>query len=145
MRRGGDLSYVEFSLSDKESFAVGDCVYMSKLAFDASGKELPARPLISGNVSSSQHTSLEFGVIQNLWRCSVTGQMRVRWTKLVRSSAAMAASDGGGSDEEDGQFQSSDVIECSASRCFGKFMLLSDEDYRLRSWATTTDHLFHVF
>ena len=49
------------------------------------------------------------------------------------------------SDEEDGLFQSSDVIECSASRCFGKFMLLSDEDYRLRSWATTTDHLFHVF
>ena len=61
----------------------------------------------------------------------------MRWTKLVRCSAS-------GSDE-DGLFQSSDVVECSVDRCIGKVMLLSDEDYRLRSWATTTDHLFHVY
>jgi hypothetical protein len=140
MRRGGDLSYVEFSLGDKESFTVGDCIYVSKLAFDASGKEVLTRSQSSGSGSPMKDTALDIGVIQSLWQCSVTGQMRMRWAKLVRRDAGMAGSGGA----EDGLFQSSDVVECSVSRCIGKFMLLSNEDYLLRSWATTTDHLYHV-
>ena len=45
---GGDLSYVEFSRGSKESFSVGDCIYISPLSFDASGKEIMRRLISVG-------------------------------------------------------------------------------------------------
>ena len=84
------------------------------------------------------------GVIQKLWQCSETGQMRMRWVKLVRRNSRLDSSSTTAEGSEDGLFQSTDLVDCPVNRCVGKFILLSDEDYELRSWATTTDHLYHV-